>query len=35
MILDASIELGTPINAVFKDTDIIFDLEITPNQWMY
>lgn len=32
MILDASIELGTPINAVFKDTDIIFDLEITPNR---
>lgn len=32
MILDAATKLGTPINAIFQDTDIIFDLEITPNR---
>lgn len=32
MILDPSTEIGTPVNAIFQDADIIFDLEITPNR---
>ena len=32
LILDDSIELGTPINTVYSDTDIIFHLDITPNR---
>lgn len=32
MILEDRPELGTPINEVFKDNDVIFDLEITANR---
>lgn len=32
LILDRSQPLGTPVNTVFPDNDIIFHLEITPNR---
>lgn len=32
LILEDRPEIGTPINAVFTDTDTIFDLEVTPNR---
>lgn len=32
LILDRSHPLGTPINSVFTENDIIFHLEITPNR---
>lgn len=32
MIIEASVPLGTPINQCYSDSDIIFNLEITPNR---
>ena len=32
MVLDASIALGTELNTLYSDTDIIFHLEVTPNR---
>ena len=32
MILDQDIDLGTPVNELYKDGDTVFDLEITPNR---
>lgn len=32
MILDQGIDLGTPVNELYKDGDTVFDLEITPNR---
>ena len=32
MILDSSVALGTELNTLYSDTDIIFHLEITPNR---
>ncbi len=32
LIIEDSIEIGTPINSVYSNTDIIFHLEITPNR---
>lgn len=32
MILDASIALGTELNTLYTDSDIIFHLEVTPNR---
>jgi phenylalanyl-tRNA synthetase beta chain len=32
MILSQRPELGTPINEVYPDSDIIFDIEVTPNR---
>lgn len=32
MILDPVLELGTPLNEIYKDGDTVFDLEITPNR---
>lgn len=32
MILTARPEIGTPVNAVFTDSDTIFDVEVTPNR---
>ena len=32
MIIEASVALGTPINQCYSDSDIIFNLEITPNR---
>jgi phenylalanyl-tRNA synthetase beta chain len=32
MVLDPNVELGTPINQLYKDGDTVFDLEITPNR---
>lgn len=32
MILDSEVELGTPLNELYKDGDTVFDLEITPNR---
>jgi phenylalanyl-tRNA synthetase beta chain len=32
LILEQRPEIGTPINDVFKDNDVIFDIEVTPNR---
>jgi phenylalanyl-tRNA synthetase beta chain len=32
LILEQRPELGTPINEVFPDSDIVFDVEVTPNR---
>lgn len=32
MVLDPSIALGTELNTLYSDTDIIFHLEVTPNR---
>ncbi|MEO0509567.1 MAG: phenylalanine--tRNA ligase subunit beta [Verrucomicrobiota bacterium] len=32
MILDSDVQLGTPLNELYKDGDTVFDLEITPNR---
>ena len=32
MVLDSSIALGTELNTLYSDTDIIFHLEVTPNR---
>lgn len=32
LILDQRPAIGTPINQVFTDNDVVFDLEITPNR---
>lgn len=32
MILDEALEVGTPINDIFKDNDVVFDLELTANR---
>lgn len=32
MVLDPSVELGTPLNELYQDGDTVFDLEITPNR---
>ncbi len=32
LILEQRPELGTPINAVFPDNDVVFDVEVTPNR---
>ncbi len=32
MILDSDVDLGTPVNDLYKDGDTVFDLEITPNR---
>ena len=32
MILDSSVALGTELNAIYSDSDIIFHLEVTPNR---
>jgi len=32
LILDQRPEPGTPLNEVFPDTDVVFDVEVTPNR---
>lgn len=32
MILDETHAIGTPVNEVFKDSDTVFDIEVTPNR---
>ena len=32
MVVDASIALGTDLNTLYSDTDIVFHLEVTPNR---
>ncbi|PXA04111.1 phenylalanine--tRNA ligase subunit beta [Coraliomargarita sinensis] len=32
MVLNPEVKLGTPLNELYKDSDTVFDLEITPNR---